>query len=86
LAANDVQAKIELDQIEARRLEIRATPTFYVGVMDNSGTAQLLRKMVGSPPYNTMKGILDELANRAVQKPSQIAGIARWLKSFYSRN
>lgn len=51
-------ARVEADQKEAERLGVRATPTLFVGRMRSDGGVDLVRRLMGALPLQT---ILDEV-------------------------
>ena len=50
---------IRRDQAEGRRLDVKVTPTFFVGVIQSSGRIALSAKIVGAQPYATFKSAID---------------------------
>jgi protein-disulfide isomerase len=51
--------QIQLDRREAARLEIKSTPTFFVGQIQSDGKTILLKKRInGAQSFRTFRGIL----------------------------
>ena len=59
---------VQADQADALRLQVSATPTFFVGRVSRAGHAKLIRRLRGAQPYSAFKGVLDELGNKQNSK------------------
>ena len=53
--------KIRADQAEARRLGVRATPTFFVGVIEGDGQVNLKERINGIVSYEVFSAAIDRV-------------------------
>jgi protein-disulfide isomerase len=54
-------ATIRADQEEARRLTVKATPTFLIGVITSDGSLDVKRRINGAVPYQVFKQAIEEV-------------------------
>jgi len=49
---------IRADVAEGRRLGVRSTPTFFVGVIQSDGSVKLVKRLVGAPGFGALSDVI----------------------------
>ena len=61
LGEAEIDSRIAADRKEAARLKVVSTPTFFVGIRQNDGRYQLVRRVNGAAPYAVFSEVIDGL-------------------------
>ena len=64
LTSGATAARVKADVEEANRLQVRGTPTFFLGVRDGN-SLKVLKRVSGAQPLDRWKSILDPLIEKA---------------------
>jgi len=59
--AGDSGEAVRSDMDEGRRLGVRSTPTFFIGVAGPDGKVNIARRVVGAHTYETFKTVINEV-------------------------
>ncbi len=54
-------ARVRKDMAEAQELQVKGTPTFFLGPTDPSGSQVKATRMVGAQPYQVFKDAIERL-------------------------
>lgn len=66
LTSGRTAANVRRDVELARRLGVRSTPTFFIGLVENDGKINLLRRIDGAVPFTQFSTVFEELQLNAV--------------------
>jgi protein-disulfide isomerase len=61
LDAEDAAARIRASMLEATRLDVTSTPTFFLGSRDERGNVRIRRRINGGHPYVTFRTAIEQL-------------------------
>jgi protein-disulfide isomerase len=70
LASGQYAPRIRQSFEEGRRLGVRATPTFFIGLAEpNNSTVKALQRVIGAQPYSAFKAAIDQVLSAWNPRP-----------------
>jgi protein-disulfide isomerase len=70
LSSGQYAARIRQSFEEGRRLGVRATPTFFIGLAEsNNSTVKAMQRVIGAQPYSAFKAAIDQVLSAWNPRP-----------------
>jgi protein-disulfide isomerase len=71
LQDSGVTTRIKQDQLEARRLGVSSTPTFFIGEIKSDGIVRVTKRIAGAQTFPVFQAALQGLISKSASQPAK---------------